>query len=237
MIKKIKVALIGYGRWGKIIEPYIKKYFNIKYIANSKSNLKKIWEDTEVKAVFIITPIDTHYELACKALLNNKYVFIEKPTAKYSKEISCLKKISEIQSKVIFTDYTWTFSPTLKKVKLDNYKNLEFVLWRTANREQDLVKYSLLPHVLSWLFFIAPDINLKKENIKIDVKIGTNLNITCIKKDNKIIWEPHKRKDKHNLKGSIRFFKKIIKGKAESNIDFAIKITHYIEQFKKYKII
>jgi len=38
----VNISLIGHGYWGTILEKYIKEdeHFNLKYICNSKSDLK-----------------------------------------------------------------------------------------------------------------------------------------------------------------------------------------------------
>jgi predicted dehydrogenase len=71
------VALIGNGYWGDKIRGYIPEYFNLKYIADSKFNLKDIWEDEEISGVIIATPIDTHYEIA-KLHCSIKSIFLLK---------------------------------------------------------------------------------------------------------------------------------------------------------------
>ncbi|GAH64677.1 unnamed protein product [marine sediment metagenome] len=93
----IKVALIGYGYWGKKLYYYIKNnsHFNLKYVyALTKKNCKeftgdinKIWNDERVKAVVIATPIDTHYCMVKEALLNGKNVLSEKPLALKTKNV------------------------------------------------------------------------------------------------------------------------------------------------------
>ena len=42
-------------------------------------NKKEIFNDEEINAVIISTPIRTHYSLVKQALLSKKHVFIEKP--------------------------------------------------------------------------------------------------------------------------------------------------------------
>lgn len=130
------LALIGFGYWGKILLPYIdaSSDWNLKYIyfpslkkltdkeirkqfgESFTPNLEDIWRD-DLRNVIIATPISTHFNLALQALQNGKNVFIEKPLAKTYKECLELKKWAKNQKKIIFTDYTYTFSQALKKAK------------------------------------------------------------------------------------------------------------------------
>ena len=77
----INSALIGCGRWGTILERYIKKDrdFNLEYVCNSKSDLDKVWNDERIDAVIVATPNETHYPIVKSALLHGKHVLSEKP--------------------------------------------------------------------------------------------------------------------------------------------------------------
>jgi len=234
-MKKIKVALIGYGRWGKIIRPYIEKYFKIKYIVNSKFDLSIIWKDEEVKAVFIITPIETHYKIVREALLNDKDVFVEKPLTSSLSEARDLQRISNLLNKQLYTDYPWMFSPTLKKVKLNSYENLSLNLYRKACRPQDSIKYSLLPHIFSWLLVILPKNIVLDGTFKINAHLNAKNNFTDIYQNNYLIWKPDPIKDKHNLDRSVKYFRKLIDNKVLSNIEESIIITKIIEDTYREK--
>lgn len=113
---KDKVALIGNGYWGSKLKKYIPYFFDMKYIADSKFPLKKIWKDPEVKHVFIATPIDTHYKIAKKALLSGKNVFLEKPISRKAREAESLIRIAEERDLVLVVDYVLLFSRTLAKI-------------------------------------------------------------------------------------------------------------------------
>ena len=124
---KIEIALIGYGYWGKRLYRYLKinKNFLVKYVyASSLKNKKefindinKIWNDERIKAVVIATPIDTHYSLVKKALLHNKNVLCEKPLALKTKEVLELKRIAKQKKLLLLTEFTYTFSRSIKKAE------------------------------------------------------------------------------------------------------------------------
>ena len=71
------IALIGYGKWGKILKKRLKKFCHVKYILRSKDDIKKIYG--KVKWAVVATPDKTHYKIL-KKLINAKInIFCEKP--------------------------------------------------------------------------------------------------------------------------------------------------------------
>lgn len=159
----MKIALIGNGYWGSKIKNYIPEFFELKYTAGSEFNKDIIWNDADVKAVIIATPIKTHYRIAKDALLNNKHVFCEKPITLCSIQAEKLKEIAEKRNLKICVDYTYTFSPFLTNLSgiVDYFIDLEYIEMNTKRlgrfMEYD-VYWLLASHHLSILDMIV-DIN------------------------------------------------------------------------------
>jgi predicted dehydrogenase len=109
----MKAALIGYGRWGKILEPYIWKYFKLVY-AGGKTNIDKINADV----FFIATPINTHYEIASQCLKTGRHVFLEKPMATKVKECDKLINLAEKKKAILYTDYLEMTAPSRLHMQL-----------------------------------------------------------------------------------------------------------------------
>ena len=63
MKNKKNILVIGKGRWGIQIIKALRKISNVKYIAGSKDNYKKI-DLIKIDWVFILTPNETHYKIA-----------------------------------------------------------------------------------------------------------------------------------------------------------------------------
>ncbi|KAK4181545.1 hypothetical protein QBC36DRAFT_317816 [Triangularia setosa] len=57
--------------------------------------------DPDVDVVVLCTPPNTHYSLACSALLNNKHVLVEKPFVPTSKEADELTELARQQKRVL----------------------------------------------------------------------------------------------------------------------------------------
>jgi predicted dehydrogenase len=124
------VAVVGYGYWGpNILRVLIQNNIaNVKYLCDlNKSRLEAVSQkfpdlkttreyddvlkDPSVDAVFIITPINTHYELAEKALLHNKDVFVEKPITNSVETTEKLILLAKEKGKILMVGHTFEFSP------------------------------------------------------------------------------------------------------------------------------
>jgi len=98
-MKKINVAIIGYGLSGRVFHASILKtmdYFKIKYVLTSNptrikqarkdlkdtiiaSHLADILSDDSIDLIIISTPNTSHYDLCAAAIKAGKSVIIEKP--------------------------------------------------------------------------------------------------------------------------------------------------------------
>lgn len=75
-MQKKNVGVIGNGKWAKIMLPKLSKLANIKFIADSKSGYKK-FDINNISWIFVLTNIDTHYEIV-KFFLRKKKMFFVK---------------------------------------------------------------------------------------------------------------------------------------------------------------
>ena len=135
----ISAALVGYGYWGKIIRKYIEQsecfMLQLIYSPNItengifQSNINKILTDNSIEAVFVCTPLDTHYSLCKMILESGKHVFCEKPTVRTLQEFLQLEELAEIKHRCFFTDYVYTASPSINLLKriVKDVGNLQYV--------------------------------------------------------------------------------------------------------------
>lgn len=113
----MKVALMGIGRWGKVLLAELSKLAEVKYRCDSKTDLAPVFADTEVEAVFIATPTATHFEIAQKALEADKHVFLEKPGTDSSEKLGKLVKLAEAKSLRFAVGYEFPHHPAAQKLK------------------------------------------------------------------------------------------------------------------------
>ena len=71
----------------------------------------------EVDIIFITTPPKYHYELAKKAINNNKHVIVEKPPFFESKHISELGKLADSKQKQLLISENYFYKPMRYKVR------------------------------------------------------------------------------------------------------------------------
>lgn len=184
-------AIIGYGYWGKIIEKYLlnDSFFTLSYICtkNSERKVEDIVSDPNIEAVFICTPINTHYEIVQKALRQKKHVFCEKPLCKTKREIEALANLSCENKVILFTDYTFLFSPSYIQIKreIDKFEKIfiikaEIAQFGTFYKEDDVFDV-LGVHLFSLIINLFPSLFIEKLQIQ-DISVvhdkQTNLALT-----------------------------------------------------------
>lgn len=126
---KNKVALIGYGYWGKkiyltlsqlmaneqivVVDPQIKKITEGMQLAT----LDEVLQDQKIDHVLIVTPEETHFELAKKCLEHHKHTFVEKPLCLHKNEAQILLRLAKKNQLNLAVDYTFLFDPYIIKLK------------------------------------------------------------------------------------------------------------------------
>ena len=132
---KIKIGVIGAGRWGKKhIEEYLKiKDVELSWVSDlSKENLKLCQEhynvknviinykdllSSDVEAVSICTSNETHFEICKNALNAGKHVLVEKPLTLDSKKAYELVKIAKKSNKLLTVGHIFRYNNAINEVK------------------------------------------------------------------------------------------------------------------------
>jgi len=132
----INIGLIGYGYWG----PNLARNFHsnpdmeLAVICDfSGDRLEKagklypqvkltkdvddLFNDTNLDAIAVATPVSTHFDLAHKALSNDKHVWIEKPMTEKVAQGRALIELASKKKKVIFVDHTFIYTGAVRKIK------------------------------------------------------------------------------------------------------------------------
>lgn len=131
-----KIGIIGCGKWG---QNYVRTLGNMAdsplYICCDQNGetLEKIQEqypwvkvtkdyqeilqDQEVEGVIIVTPSDTHYQVARESLLAGKHILVEKPFTVNTTEAENLLKISTHLNKIVMVGHLLLYHPVLPKMK------------------------------------------------------------------------------------------------------------------------
>ncbi len=132
----INIGVIGYGYWG----PNIVRNFSaldgatVKTVCDSNDqslerarksyphitttkDCSEVLNAADIDAVAVITPVSTHYELAKRALLNGKHVFVEKPFTATIAQAEELIELAERKRLTIMVDHTFIFTGAVRKIK------------------------------------------------------------------------------------------------------------------------
>lgn len=179
----MKIGIVGLGYWGpnlvrnflgnqeitKIIGcdqklerlQFIKSKFPGIELTNDYDQLL----NSDVDAIVIATPVDTHYNIAKKALIADKHIWVEKPFTSASWQARELIDIADFKNLKIFVDHTFIYTGAVRKIKeLVELKELGDILYFDSVRinlglfQHDVnVMWDLVPHDLSIMKYILED--------------------------------------------------------------------------------
>ena len=132
MMKKLNIALIGCGNWGKNIARNLHQLGSLACIYDSNKKLSeklsheymlptfelnKIYEDQNINAIVIASPAITHKDLAIEALKNNKDVFIEKPFCLSLPDAQKLSELATNKNKILMVGHLLNYHNAFIKMK------------------------------------------------------------------------------------------------------------------------
>lgn len=190
----INIAIIGYGYWG----PNLVRNFSLvtqcrvhtvvdareerlALVAknypqvNLCKQVDEVFNNPEIDAVVIATPIFTHFDLAKKALLKSKHVLVEKPLTSNTDEAQELIDLSLKMGKLLMVDHTFLYTGAVQKIKsLIDDKTLGKLQYFDSTRinlgliQPDVnVLWDLAPHDLSILFYLFSEVPISVQALGI----------------------------------------------------------------------
>ncbi len=132
----INIGLIGFGYWG----PNLARNFNANpdlelaaicdFSADRLETARRLYpqvklldnpddlyKDTNIDAIAIATPVTSHFELAKRALMSGRHVWLEKPMTKKVEQAKELIGLAQKRNKVVFVDHTFVFTGAVRKIK------------------------------------------------------------------------------------------------------------------------
>lgn len=132
----VRVAAIGCGYWGPNVIRNLSEVpgFELRWIcdadparlapvaaryptATPTTRLEDVFADSAVQAVYVATPVSSHYQLVRKALELGKHVLVEKPLATTIEQAEELGQMARAQQLTLLVGHTFVFSPPVRKVK------------------------------------------------------------------------------------------------------------------------
>ncbi|MBI4678122.1 MAG: Gfo/Idh/MocA family oxidoreductase [Elusimicrobia bacterium] len=178
-----RLGIVGLGNWGwnlgrafaemkecrllyccdsnhKRSEAFEAAYPHTKAVPDFDALLSK-----ELDAVVIATPAVTHYELARKALLARRDVFVEKPLTLSVREAEELLTLADARHRVLMVGHILLFHPVLRHLrKIIQSGDLGSVYYLTMQRVNlgrirgdENVLWSFAPHDISQALYLLDD--------------------------------------------------------------------------------
>jgi predicted dehydrogenase len=183
----IKAGLVGYGYWGPNIARNFQLNPEIEFSAvcdfspdrlraarrlypyiKAVERPEDLFKDPNLDAIAIATPVSTHFELAKKAILAGKHVWLEKPMTETVEQGEELIELSEKHRKILLVDHTFIYTGAVQKIKeLVDQGELGELVYYDSTRvnlglfQQDVdVIWDLAPHDISIMNYVMPLKNL-----------------------------------------------------------------------------
>ena len=179
----IKIGLIGYGYWG----PNLARNFNVnpdlelvaicdqsadrlekagRYYPQAKlfDNLDDFYNHTDIDVIAVATPVASHYDLAKRALLSGRHVWLEKPMTEKVEQGEELIELSQQKNKVLLVDHTFIYTGAVRKIKelIENGEVGDLIYYDSTRVnlglfQQDVnVIWDLAPHDISIMDYLMP---------------------------------------------------------------------------------
>ena len=141
--KKPKIGVVGAGHLGKHHIKHLSNHKGVDFVGVfdiNEDSLKNICDEFSVKplqsleelislceAVNIVTPTNTHFDIARKFLNQKKDVFIEKPLTNTVEEALSLINLAKTNECIVQVGHIERFNPTINKLKelVDNPHYIE----------------------------------------------------------------------------------------------------------------
>ncbi|MCL4545324.1 MAG: Gfo/Idh/MocA family oxidoreductase [Chloroflexi bacterium] len=132
----IRIAIIGYGYWGPNLARNVADAPGTCLVAVSdarperlemarrrhpeallSTNCEDVLSDSGVDAVIIATPVESHFDLASRALEAGKHVLLEKPMTATAAQAEALVCDAKHRGLTLMVDHTFVYSSAVRKIK------------------------------------------------------------------------------------------------------------------------
>lgn len=172
------IALIGCGYWGRNLARILAEKSALVGIADPSPQASALaaqygvehWPDskaalarTDIAAVMIATPAETHYRFACDALWADKDVFVEKPIALDSRDATELAALAASKDRILMVGHLLQYHNGFLRLKqmVDDGElgQLRYIYSNRLNmgklRREENVLWSFAPHDFSMILALA----------------------------------------------------------------------------------
>ena len=170
----LNLAVIGSGYWGKNLVRNFNdlgalhticdkntetlQFFHENYPGKKVvTRYEEVFEDSEIDAVAIATPAETHFEVARLAMLAGKHVYVEKPLALSVHEAEKLNQMAESRNLKLMVGHILLYHPAIIKLKeiiaSGELGKINYIYSNRLNlgkiRSEENILWSFAPHDIS----------------------------------------------------------------------------------------
>ena len=124
----MRIGIVGFGYWGKIITRNLRELGHTDiticetgdvdwHAIGTKYKHVKDYRELQCDKVFVVVPVETHYEI-CKHFLEQEIdVFCEKPLDTNLESCQELYSIADQNNCKLFVDWIFVYNPAIQKIK------------------------------------------------------------------------------------------------------------------------
>ena len=181
MNKTLNIAVIGCGYWGPnlvrnfrsqpdcrvkimcdINEDRLDHMSALYREIDTTSDVNSVFNDPDVDALVVATPVDLHYEFAKRGLEAGKHVFVEKPMTSSAVHSRELVELATGKNLTLMVGHTFIYSAPVRKIKeiieSGELGEIYYISSRRLNLglfQRDInVTWDLAPHDISIILYI-----------------------------------------------------------------------------------
>ena len=175
----MRIAVVGAGYWGVNLIRVFDQLGALECICEfstetrnriagqyphvrTEQSFDAVLTDASLDAVVIATPAETHHELARKALLAGKDVFVEKPLTLHCQEAQALTELAENHKRILMVGHLLEFHPAIIRlqelIRAGELGRLEYIYSNRLNlgkvRREENALWSFAPHDISVILLL-----------------------------------------------------------------------------------
>ncbi|HEU0105225.1 MAG TPA: Gfo/Idh/MocA family oxidoreductase [Vicinamibacteria bacterium] len=177
---KVGVALAGAGYWGRNLARNLHQMGHLTAVCDPSTKILKelratykglrvtakfddLLKDPKSKAVAIAAPAVQHYELARRALMADKDVFVEKPLSLRVADAEALVDLARQRKRVLMVGHILEYHPAIRKLKeftdSGELGDIHYVYSNRLNlgkvRHEENILWSFAPHDISVILLLV----------------------------------------------------------------------------------
>src|SRR5574344_26169 len=179
-MKEQKIAVIGYGMWGKNI---VRNFYNLNVLdtvcdldsetrkkikdlypeINVIADMNEVINNPEITSVAVVTPSHTHYKIVKMMLEAGKNVYVEKPISTVASEAKDLMDLANEKGLVLMVGHLLLYHPAVNRLKMMiEAGELGDIVYAQSDRlnvnyfkNDRSVMWDLAPHDVSMISYVT----------------------------------------------------------------------------------